>query len=260
MKMTGKFSNADAYDRNTGRFSRLLAGRFIDFVGVKDGERLLDVGCGTGSLAFTAAALMRRSEIVGIDRSASFIEHARSRASDPRLTFNIGDALSLPYPNESFEKCLSMLVIQFIPDIRRAIAEMLRVTRQEGTVAACAWDKNDDELHCVFWDTAAELDPEAEQLRDARGYVGGQLSTLWVEGGFTNVEEAVFTISPEFESFDAFWTPLAEGQGLSSTYLARLTADKQLDLRERVRGKVLGTGPNRPFRLQAKARVVRGVP
>jgi ubiquinone/menaquinone biosynthesis C-methylase UbiE len=258
MKLTGKFSNAEAYDRNTGRFSRLLVGQFIDFVGVKDGERLLDIGCGTGSLAFTAAALMRRSEIVGIDRSASFIEYARSRASDARVRFDTGDALSLPYPDDSFDKCLSMLVIQFILDVRRAVAEMARVTRQGGAVAACVWDKNDDELHCVFWDSAAELDPEAEQLRDARGYVDGQLSTLWVESGFTNVKEAAFAISPEFESFDAFWTPLAGGQGLSSTYLDCLTAEKQLALRARVREKVLGAGADRPFKLKAKARTVRG--
>jgi ubiquinone/menaquinone biosynthesis C-methylase UbiE len=259
MQLSGTFSNAEAYDRNTGRFSRLLAGQFFDFVGVKDGDRLLDIGCGTGSLAFTAVALTHRSEIVGIDRSRSFIEYARSRSSNPRLTFEIGDALNLPCPDGSFDKCLSLLVIQFIPNMKRAVAEMLRVTRRGGTVAACVWDKNDDELHCVFWDSAAEIDPEAERMRDARGYVAGQLSTLWVESGLTNVEETAFAIRPEFESFDAFWTPLVEGQGLSSTYFEGLTAEKQRAMRERVREKVLGTGPDSPFKLKAKARAVRGL-
>jgi SAM-dependent methyltransferase len=258
MKLTGRFSNADAYNRHTGRLSRLLAGPFIDFVGVKDGERLLDVGCGTGSLTFTAAALNPRSEIVGIDRSESFIEDDRLRTNDPRLRFETGDALSLPYPEGWFDTCLSLLVIQFIPDVRRAVSEMRRVTRQGGAVAACVWSRDNDELHTFFWDAAAELDPKARQARDARAYVGGQLSALWVECGFGGIEETAFVISPEFECFDEYWTPLVGGQGASGTYLATLPGDRQEALRRCVREKVLGSGPDRPFTLQAKARAVRG--
>ncbi|MGH7768487.1 MAG: class I SAM-dependent methyltransferase [Candidatus Binatia bacterium] len=258
MKPTGRFSSAEAYNRNTGYFSRLLAEPFIDFAGVKDGDRLLDVGCGTGSLAFTAAASMRRSEIVGIDRSASFIEDARSRASDPRLSFEVGDALSLPYTDGSFDKCLSLLVIQFIPDIRRAMSEMRRVTREEGTIATCGWAREGDEMHTLFWDSAADLDAAGKQMREARGYGSGQLSALWAESGFTCVEETAFIISHEFESFDDYWIPLAGGQGASGTYLATLSDDRQEALRRRVREKVLGSGLDRPFTLQAKARAVRG--
>lgn len=259
MKITGKFANAEAYDRNTGRFSRMLAGAFIEFVGVKDGERLLDVGCGTGALAFTAAALTHRSEIVGIDPSASFIEHARSRTSDPRMTFEVGSALTLPYPDGCFGKCLSLLVIQFIPDVRRAISEMHRVTRKGGTVAACVWSRDDDPLHTIFWNSAAQLDPAAKGARDLRAYSQGQLSALWVESSFTGVEETALIISPEFESFDDYWTPLVRGQGPSSSYLEGLPPDKQEALRLRVRERVLGKGPDRPFTLEAKAWSVRGL-
>ncbi|MBI1994508.1 MAG: methyltransferase domain-containing protein [Deltaproteobacteria bacterium] len=259
MKITGKFANAEAYDRNTGRFSRMLAGAFIEFAGVKDDERLLDVGCGTGALAFTAAALTHRSEIVGIDPSASFIEHARSQANDPRLRFDVGSALTLPYPDSSFAKCLSLLVIQFVPDVRRAISEMRRVTRKGGTVAACVWSRDDDPLHTVFWDSAAEVDPGAEGARDSRAYSQGQLSSLWIEGGFTGVEETALMIAPEFGSFEAYWKPLVRGQGPSSSYLESLSPDKQEVLRLRVRERVLGKGPDRPFTLKAKAWAVRGL-
>jgi ubiquinone/menaquinone biosynthesis C-methylase UbiE len=259
MKLTGSFSNAEAYDRNTGRLSRLLAGKFIDFAGVKDGERLLDVGCGTGALAITAAASTRRSEIVGLDRSSAFIEYARSRASDPRLLFEIGDALNLPYPAGAFDKCLSLLVIQFIPDVRQAISEMRRVTRQGGAVAACAWSRDEDELHTLFWDSAAELEAEGKQMRDARAYGSGQLSALWADSGFSSVEETAFIISPEFQSFDDYWIPLIGGQGASGTYFANLNDDGQEALRRRTREKVLGRGPDRPFKLNGKARAVRGV-
>lgn len=257
-KLTGSFADGEAYDRHTGRFSRLLAGKFIGFAGVEDGERSLDVGCGTGSLIFTMAASTRRSEIFGIDSSASFIEYARSRAKEPRLTFEVGSALSLPYPDASFDRCLSLLVIQFIQDIRRAVSEMRRVTRPGGVVAACVWDRDGDELHLVFWDSAAELDPEVEHLRDTRAYVSGQLSKLWVESGFHGVEEEMFVILPEFKSFDEFWRPLAGGEGLSGTYLRGLSPDGQEALRGRLRQRVLGAGPDRSFKLKAVARAVRG--
>jgi SAM-dependent methyltransferase len=236
----------------------MLAKPFIDFVGVNDGERLLDVGCGTGSLSLALAASTSRGEIVGIDRSASFIDYARGRTSDPRVSFDTGDASNLSNPDGSFDKCLSLLVIQFIPDVRRAISEMRRVVRKGGTVAACVWSRDDDELHTLFWDAAGEIDPEAKRARDARAYAGGQLSALWGECGFDAVEETALLIAPAFESFDEFWTPLVGGQGASGTYLASLADDKQRGLRERVREKVFGSGPDRPFKLKAKAWAVRG--
>jgi len=259
MDITKKFSNAEAYDRRTGRFSRLLAGPFIDFVGVKDGERLLDVGCGTGSLAFTAAALTSKSEIVGIDRSAAFIEYARSRANDPRLTFEIGDALSLPYPDASFDKCLCLLVIQLIPDARRSLAEMRRVTRPGGAVAAAVWERDNNELHSLFWDSVAVIDPAAKTARDERLYVKDQLSAVWTEGGFSNVEEKRLEISPEFKSFDDFWAPFFGGQGSGGSYFVALPPDKQQALRAHVRDRMLGAGPDRPFKLNGSARAVRGI-
>ncbi|HEY2987930.1 MAG TPA: methyltransferase domain-containing protein [Candidatus Binatia bacterium] len=259
MKLTGRFSNAEAYNRHTGRISRLLAPQFIDFAGVKDGERLLDVGCGTGSLAFVAAALNPRSEIVGIDRSESFIEYDRAQTSEPRLRFEVGDALSLPYTDGSFDKSLSLLVVQFIPDVRRAVSEMRRVTRQGGTVAACVWDRDEDDFHTFFWNSAAEISPEAGKMRETRGYVAGQLAGLWVEGGFTGIDETALLLWPEFKSFDEYWKPLVEGQGPAGSYLASLSVDKQLTLRNRVREKVFGAGPDRAFKLRAKAWAVRGV-
>jgi ubiquinone/menaquinone biosynthesis C-methylase UbiE len=258
MNPTVKFSNAEAYEHYMGRWSRLFARRFVDFVGITDGERVLDVGCGTGSLTYTLASSAPRSEIVGIDPSTAFVDYARSRTSDPRLSFDVGNAQSLPYPDGSFDKCLSLLVFQFIPDVPRAIGEIRRVTRVGGTVAACVWDKDVMEMHSVFWDSAAELEPGVDQRRGTP-YASGQLSSLWKQNGLKNIDETGLEMQLEFASFDDYWTPVLGGQGPAGSYLLGLAPDRQLALRQHVRGKVLGTDTDRPFRLRAKAWAVRGV-
>jgi SAM-dependent methyltransferase len=253
-----KFSNAEAYENYMGRWSRLFARRFADFVGIADGDRLLDVGCGTGSLTYTLAASAPRSEIVGIDPSSAFVEYARSHTSDPRLSFDVGNALSLPYPDASFDKCLCLLVLQFIPDVGRAIEEMRRVLRHGGSAAACVWDKDVMEMHSVFWEPAAELEPGVKRGSGAP-YTSGQLAALWKQSGLTNVEEIALEMPLEFASFDDFWAPHLGGQGPSGSYLVSLPPEKQIALREHVRERVLGAGPDRPFTLRAKAWAVRGV-
>jgi SAM-dependent methyltransferase len=253
-----KFSNAEAYENYMGRWSRLFARRFADFVGIADGDRLLDVGCGTGSLTYTLAASAPRSEIVGIDPSSAFVEYARSHTSDPRLSFDVGNALSLPYPDASFDKCLCLLVLQFIPDVGRAIEEMRRVLRHGGSAAACVWDKDVMEMHSVFWEPAAELEPGVKRGSGAP-YTSGQLAALWKQSGLTNVEEIALEMPLEFASFDDFWAPHLGGQGPSGSYLVSLPPEKQIALRALVRDKILGSGPDRPFSLKARAWAVRGV-
>jgi len=118
------FGAAEAYEGYMARWSRRLAEMFLDFTGFTDGDRLLDVGCGTGALAMTAAARTSRSEIVGVDPTETYVAFAREHASAPRLRFDVGDARALTYANATFDRTLSLLVLQFIPDMDRAILEM----------------------------------------------------------------------------------------------------------------------------------------
>jgi SAM-dependent methyltransferase len=133
-------TDAAAYERLMGRWSRLLATPFVAFAGIEDGDRILDVGCGTGSLAFVLAARREPSAIVGLDISEPYVAHARVQAVDARLSFRVGDAVALDFPDESFDRCYSLLALNFVPQPAQAVREMKRVTRAGGTIAAAVWD------------------------------------------------------------------------------------------------------------------------
>jgi ubiquinone/menaquinone biosynthesis C-methylase UbiE len=199
------FSDAEAYDRRMGRHSRVLASVFIRFIGgIHDGDRVLDVGCGTGSLAFTIANTTRASKIVGIDISEPFIEYNRSTNADPRVTFEVADALQLSYPEASFDKSMFLLAIQFVSDPPRVVAEMRRVTRPGGIVALCSWDSTGGmEMDTIFKNAAKALDPSAEFPSDsAPPRKEGIIRALLIESGLGEVEENALTIQMNFDSFD----------------------------------------------------------
>ena len=260
MQRDGQFSNSEAYNRRMGRHSRLLAPLFIRFIGsINDGDRVLDVGCGTGSLTFTVANTTKASKIVGIDRSAGFIEYGRSTNTDPRVTLEVGDAQQLPYPDSTFDKSLSLLVIQFVPDPPRVIAEMRRVTRPGGMVAFCTWDPGGLEMMTIFRKVTTALDPSAEipQTGNWRTKEGAILSLL-VESGLTEVEETVFTIQMTFDSFDELLSDRYRGETPEAIYSAKLSPEQKQALHDKLRQEVLKGRPDGPFTLQAHAWAGRG--
>jgi ubiquinone/menaquinone biosynthesis C-methylase UbiE len=129
------FEVAEAYERQMGRWSRQLAPLLIEFAGVNEGDRVLDAGCGTGSLSLSIARLTKSAVIVGIDQSRGFVEYARTQITDPRVSFELGDAQDLPDADASVDRCLALLIVNFIPDAPRAAREMRRVTKRSGVEA-----------------------------------------------------------------------------------------------------------------------------
>src|SRR5690349_14260711 len=130
--MPQMFSNAVAYEEVMGRWSRHLATLFLDFAGVGDAERVLDVGCGTGSLVQGILERTRGTRVVGIDPAEAFVDYARARFAHSRASFDRGSALKLPYLDASFDRSLSLLVFQFLQQPGVAASEMRRVTRAGG--------------------------------------------------------------------------------------------------------------------------------
>jgi SAM-dependent methyltransferase len=256
------FEVAEAYERQMGRWSRQLAPLLIEFVGVREGDQILDAGCGTGSVSRAIAELTKAAKIIGIDASKGFIEYAQARNSDPRVSFELGDAQKLSFPDSIFDKCLSLLVVNHIPDTPKAVTEMRRVTKPGGVIATAMWDgTGGNEFNDCMWEAAAALDPKVERPAEKRGSYSSPpaLSALWTDAGLTNIEAKGLTMSCGFASFDEFWNRYLEGQGPGRAYVVALPENRRDELRQRLRERVLRGWPDGAFALRAKAWAVRGI-
>ncbi len=157
------FGDAEAYERFMGRWSRLVAPKLVDFTNLPARGRVLDAGSGTGSMAFAIAQRKALSSVIGIDPSKEYVAYASSRNPFPeRASFQVGDAQQLQFPDKSFDAGVSLLVFNFIPDARKALLEMRRVTKPGGPISAAVWDYGAGmRMLRAFWDAAASVDAEA---------------------------------------------------------------------------------------------------
>jgi SAM-dependent methyltransferase len=231
------FSESDGYERFMGRWSRLLAPMFVSFAGVTEGDRVLDVGSGTGALAAAAQAI-QSVLVTGVEPAPAYVRYAREH-EDGR--FEVGDALALPFADDAFDRTLSMLVLNFVPDPVAALQEMMRVTRAGGVVAAAVWDYGDGmQMLRTFWDAAVTLDPDAAP-RDERHMplcTRGALSQLWRTQGLQHVDEQPLTIEMGFASFDDYWQPFLCGQGPAGVYVSSLSESGRCALESNLRSGV----------------------
>lgn len=245
---------ADVYDRFMGRYSLLLSPQLADLAGVREGQRVLDVGCGPGALTAELVTRLGPAAVTAVDPSEPFVVAARAR--NPGVDVRRATAEQLPFPDRSFDAALAQLVVHFMSDPVAGLAEMARVTRQGGVVAACVWDHAGGQGPLsVFWQAARSLDPEVDDESQLAGAREGHLAELFEAAGLHEVAETALALSREHPSFDEWWEPFTRSVGPAGTYLAGLDADHQAELREACRGLL----PIAPFVLTARAWAARGL-
>jgi SAM-dependent methyltransferase len=244
---------ADAYDRYMGKYSLLLSPQLADFAGVRSGQRVLDVGCGPGALTAELVARVGASAVAAVDPSESFVAAVRER--NPGVEVVQASAEQLPFPALTFDATIAQLVVHFMPDPNRGLAEMARVTRRDGVIAACVWDHGGQGPLSLFWRGARGLDPEVDDESRLPGVREGHLAELFEVAGLQEIERTVLWVSVEHASFEAWWEPFTMGVGPAGSYLASLSADRRVELRERCRSMV----PTTPFVVTARAWAARGL-
>lgn len=256
-------SSGDGYELQMGRWSRRLADPFLDFCGCCDGESILDAGCGTGALTSAIVKRTRTAQVSGIDFSDAYVDHARRAVRERRAQFEVGDVCALPYGNASFDRVLSLLVLHFVPDTPKAVAELRRVARPGATVGAAVWDARGGFLAArIFFDSAAALYPSGSEMR-ARNYTRpmtrpGELAEAWRAGGLIGVRDTMLTIRMDFASFDDYWAPYEGKDGPGAQYMTTLNTVQKERLRDVVRAAYLDGERDGPRSYAATAWAVKG--
>jgi SAM-dependent methyltransferase len=251
----------DAYEEYVGRWSRLVAVAFLRWLGPPPDQTWLDVGCGTGALTATVLAEADPARVVGVDPSTGFLVTAAAQISDARAVFGVGDARALPLDDRLFDVVVSGLVLNFVPDPSAAVAELARVARPGGVVAAYVWDYADGmSMMRHFWDAAADLDPAGRDLDEGRRFPlcrPEPLHELWTGGGLDEVSVRAIDVPTTFASFDDYWHPFLGGQGPAPGYVSSLSDERRRALRDLLRAR-LHPDPDGAVRLTARAWAVRG--
>jgi SAM-dependent methyltransferase len=234
----------DSYDAYMGRWSRRIAPRFLDWLGAPGGLDWLEVGCGTGALSAAVLARCGPNSLVAIDPSEGFIAKARANVPDGRVAFRVGDAQALPAETASRDVVVSALVLNFVPDKVKALAEMRRVARAGGTVGFYVWDYPGGgvEFMRAFWTAATALDPAARDLTEDKRFpfcTPDGLADLAARAGLAPVACAAIEAPTVFRDFDDYWRPFTLGAGPAPGYCASLATEA----RERLRQKLHDTLP-----------------
>ena len=245
---------AEAYDRYMGRYSRLLSGQLADLASVGRGQRVLDVGCGTGALTGELVERLGPSMVAAVDPSEPFVAATRTRY--PGVDVRQAPAERLPFEDDSFDATLAQLVVHFMKDPVAGISEMARVTRRDGVVAACVWDHGGSQGPLrLFWDAARALDPDVDDESDLPGTREGQLTELFEIAGLREVRGTALSVSLEHPTFDAWWEPFTHGVGPAGDYLLGLDGDRRTEVRDACRRQVL----SEPFVVDAVAWAARAL-
>lgn len=250
-----------AYERYVGRWSRLVAPDFLAWLPTEDRAEWCDVGCGTGALAHAVLATEEPARVVGVEPSDGFAAAAREATDDPRFELRSGNAAAIPAEAGEFDRVVSALVLNFVPDPVAALAEMRRVCRAGATVAGYVWDYAEGmQMIRTFWTVAGELDEAARDLDEGVRFPlcrPASLGELLSAAGLARVLVEPLDVPTVFGDFDDFWQPFLGGQGPAPGYCVSLSQQRRVALRDALDARLARDGDGH-IALTARAWAFRG--
>jgi SAM-dependent methyltransferase len=245
---------AESYDKFMGRHAVKLAPGLAELAGVHEGQTVLDVGCGPGALTGELVRRVGADAVAAVDPSESFVAAARER--HPGVDVRRTAAEELPYPDGAFDAAIAQLVVHFMAEPVAGLAEMARVTRPGGVVAACVWDLAGGRAPISpFWRAARSLQNVTDDESGMAGTRAGHLVELFELAGLGEVVETELASDVDFATFDEWWEPFTFGVGPVGVYTRKLDEAAVSALRDRCRQLL----PKPPFTLHSVAWAVRGV-
>ncbi len=232
------FNDGAAYQEFMGVWSRLAGDVFLDWVAPAPGLRWVDVGCGTGSSTEMLLDRCAPAQVEGIDPSEAQLAYARTRLAGRPVRFGQGSAMVLPYANGSFDAAMMALVLFFVPDPARGVAEMARVVAPGGIVAAYSWDMLGGGFPIAPMHQEAEamgLDvPKPPSIAASRR---GAMEALWSAAGLRAVASRAITVTRRFSDFEAYWATAMRGPTIGAV-MAKVPPPEVAALKERVRARM----------------------
>jgi SAM-dependent methyltransferase len=263
MSSTFNARSAAVYELAMGRWSRRLAPKLIEFGGLAPGEKILDAGCGTGSLTGVLATNTGVASIVGVDLSEIYLDAAKDNIRDQRVIFQKSDITALPFTDGAFDRCYSLLVLQFVPESLKALQELRRVVRPGGSVVAAVWDSFGgvpDKRLC--WDAAATLglanDAALRNFYFRPMTQPGDLAEAWASVGLRQIEQSSITVRIEYVDFSDYWLPIESGEGSLGKFVTSLSPDNLDRLKAAVRKIYISGSSDGPRSFSATTWVCKG--
>ena len=251
------FSDGKVYERMMGRWSKRVGVQFLDWLDAPKGLHWIEVGCGNGAFTEELIAHTAPRAVSSIDPSEGQLAFARTRPEAKLAEFRLGDAQALPFPDKNFDAAAMALVISFIPDPAKAVAEMARVVRPGGIVATYMWDILGGGLPLAPVGRAFKaMGKDYSRLSDAAAR-RDTMQALWQGAGLRAVETRVIRITVDFASFDDFCDSSLVPIGPAGQVIAKMSAAELEELKAHLR-KLLPIAADGSIAYEAFANAVKG--